>query len=804
MHGLVLALRLGSGRPTFGHTLLEGVAPPGIEGITTWLADVAQSALDVVLFIDEGERLPPAAGEALTYLINNAPANLRVLVATRPEGHFALDDLVAYGHCAVVDAAQLRFELEETLALARSRLGNRLDANGGARLHEMTEGWPLGMQLALSAIARSADARGTVDALAARTGALHDHFVNALLVNLEGGDAEFLTRIAIADDLHADLCRAMTGRRDAGERLARLARDTPLLVAGEDSDWLRMHALARASLLQRFAQLPIVAQSDLHARASKWLDEAGQLEQAARHALAAGRRQAAYDLAERCLYESLMSRGHVGVVLEWLTCLPAEELDRRPRLLLAIAWALAVSERHAEAEGLIPRILALAGDDAALRCECALIRSGAAAFGDHLDRFAELHDPWAESTPLTDPLLLYVHANRKAWRALFEGNPAQARYCQQQAPRGEFGRGMRYVSRWGELIVALSYLWEGQVLLTENLLRPALSGTEGELGRRDPFVCMFAALLATAVWERDRPDEAMALLANRLDVLERSGLPDAVMLGFRTAARSALAEGGEPRALELLEGMHAVGVNRNLPRLCVASLADQVRLHAGRYRAETCRNLCARLDALMASDGAPRGRLWRQSAQWMQSLAQANTAIAAQEWRRALEPLAQAEALATRMNLGRVRVEAMALRAFALDRCGEKSVPLLREAIDLANAHGFVRIFRDAHPALGEWVVRVVAESAATRETVRAVAPAPAGRVVAAQRATPTQALTPKEREVLELLARNLSNKEIALAMQIGEETIKWHLKNLFGKLAAGTRKQVVRRAELLGLLQAA
>ncbi len=71
-------------------------------------------------------------------------------------------------------------------------------------------------------------------------------------------------------------------------------------------------------------------------------------------------------------------------------------------------------------------------------------------------------------------------------------------------------------------------------------------------------------------------------------------------------------------------------------------------------------------------------------------------------------------------------------------------------------------------------------------------------------RATPSMALTPKEREVLQLLARNLSNKEIALAMQIGEETIKWHLKNLFGKLAAGTRKQVVRRAELLGLLESA
>ena len=51
------------------------------------------------------------------------------------------------------------------------------------------------------------------------------------------------------------------------------------------------------------------------------------------------------------------------------------------------------------------------------------------------------------------------------------------------------------------------------------------------------------------------------------------------------------------------------------------------------------------------------------------------------------------------------------------------------------------------------------------------------------------------------LVARNLSNKEIGLAMQVGEETIKWHMKNLFAKLDAGTRKQVVSRARILGLL---
>ena len=75
-------------------------------------------------------------------------------------------------------------------------------------------------------------------------------------------------------------------------------------------------------------------------------------------------------------------------------------------------------------------------------------------------------------------------------------------------------------------------------------------------------------------------------------------------------------------------------------------------------------------------------------------------------------------------------------------------------------------------------------------------------RQPAKTRSTPSMALTPKEREVLELVARNLSNKEIGLAMQVGEETIKWHMKNLFAKLDAGTRKQVVSRARILGLLE--
>jgi LuxR family maltose regulon positive regulatory protein len=805
VQGLALAVRSGAGRPSFGHTLLEATTPAGLEGVTIWLAEVAQSALDVVLIVDEADHLPERTREALAYLLRNAPSNLRAVVAARADCHLEIDDLVAYGSCGTVGPNQLRFYLDETIELVRSRFGARVDRDAAARLHELAEGWPLGLQLAVSVMAAGSDPQAEISAMAAR-GGVRDTFVNLLLANLDPADVAFLTRIAVLDSLHPALCCSVVQSNDAGERLARLARDTPVFAAGEASDWLHMHALARDELRRRFALLPADEQAGLHTRAAEGLAALGLIEAAAGHALAAGQRDVAYDLAERSLYESLMSRGRQGAVLEWLARLPAHELDRRPRLLLAAAWSLALSERHDEANHFIERILAQPGASDALRCECALIQSGAAVYADDPDGFAELHDPWAKDPPLTDPLLLQVHANRSAFRTLLEGEPALARLRQQQAPRDD-GPAHGYLGRWGDFIVGLSYLWEGQVLLAEKLLRPTLARADGDLGRRSPFACMLAAVLAAALWERNEPDEAGALLANRLDVLERSALPEAVLLGYRTMARIAVAEGVEHRALELLGALDAVGVTRRLPRLCIASLADQVRLHARRFRPETCRELCAQIETRLADPDAPQGQLWRRNAMLLRDVAQAHAAIAAQDWRRAAESLSRADALAQAVKLGRLHIELTGLRAWVLDRCGEKSLALLREAADLAATYGLLRVFDDAHPALGDWVRQALPDasrpSPAGPGPLAAPLRAPLPSLTASKaRSTPSMALTPKEREVLELLARNLSNKEIGLAMQVGEETIKWHMKNLFAKLDAGTRKQLVQRARLLGLLE--
>jgi LuxR family maltose regulon positive regulatory protein len=801
VQGLALAVRLASGRQEFGRTILDGPGPADeLDAATAWLAELAQSALDVVLMLDDAERMAPdTLHGVVSYLVHNQPSNLRVVLAARGEIDLDVTDLVAYGDCATVGAEALRFTLAETISTARQRFGARIDTDDCARLHEATEGWPLGLQLALSSMEASADPRAAVKALSAPSGRTPARLLTGLLANLAPQDSEFLTRVSGVDLLHPGLCEAITGDKAAGERLARLARDTPILIATEEGEWLRMHTLARDALRAGFAALPADERGPMQSRAARWLADRGLVEEAARHAYEAGQHELAFDLAEQCLYEAMMHGRHSSV-LEWLNRLPEPELDRRPRLRLAAGWALALTQRNEEAGRQVERILAGPAVDQALRYECALILSGAAYFADEPDKFNTLFEPWAAAPP-ADAALARMHANRLAVRALLAGEPAEARRHQQAAPKDEgAGGSIPFLARWGDFITGLAYIWEGQVRLAEEWLRPVAADAEGRMGRRAPLACMLATLLAAAKWERNQPDEAAALLANRLDVLERAGVPETVLLAYRTLARIAAFTGDEHRALDMLESLRAAGAERRLPRLEVASLADQVRTHARRFRPETCRALCRQIDEVLARKDLPQGPIWQRSVQVLRSLAQGYAAIAGQDWREAIPALERAGELAGAAKQGRLRLETMALRAFAVDREGGDGASLVREAANLAETYGLARLFEDAHPAVGDWARRVIEPEG--EHAIPAVAPPRPAGPAAPMRAVPTMLLTPKEREVLELLARNLSNKEIAAAMGVGEETVKWHLKNLFGKLSAGSRKHVVRRAQLLGLLE--
>jgi DNA-binding NarL/FixJ family response regulator len=81
----------------------------------------------------------------------------------------------------------------------------------------------------------------------------------------------------------------------------------------------------------------------------------------------------------------------------------------------------------------------------------------------------------------------------------------------------------------------------------------------------------------------------------------------------------------------------------------------------------------------------------------------------------------------------------------------------------------------------------------------RHITPAMAARVA---EHTPRVALTPRELQVLQLIAKGLRNKEIGAALDIAEDTVKIHIKNIFGKLEVIDRTQAVVEASQRGFIQ--
>jgi DNA-binding NarL/FixJ family response regulator len=64
-----------------------------------------------------------------------------------------------------------------------------------------------------------------------------------------------------------------------------------------------------------------------------------------------------------------------------------------------------------------------------------------------------------------------------------------------------------------------------------------------------------------------------------------------------------------------------------------------------------------------------------------------------------------------------------------------------------------------------------------------------------------SEPLTPREIEVLELLAEGLANKAIAARLGISDQTVKFHVSSICGKLPAANRTDAVRRAIRRGLI---
>lgn len=805
--GLGLAMKTASGRSAFAQIdfVSHGDDDAALEALTEWLSQVAVMATESILIIDDAHLLPETTPQnSLAYLLHNAPANLRIILAARGKLGLAVADWVGHGHYASLGLEDLRLRLPETIALLTAHFGQRIDQDACARLHELTEGWPLGLQLAVATIEKQGSLREGIKAISARSGDIHRYFVECLVARLPTDLVDFLVRISISGEVHPELCRAISGRADSPQLLARLAEETPVFAQGINGEWLRLHPLAGDFLRERFAQLPELERKSTHLRAADWLAENGMLEAAARQCLEGGEAGTAYDLVEQGLFKVLAS-GQVARATEWLERLPAAEIMRRTRLRLTAGWLLALSDRHAEAAALVGPLLeddSISRDE---RCECAVICVVAAYFADNLVEVERIITPWM-GTLETLPALLRANIGLQvAGLQIYKGNTDRGRrQCQGGVP--DELSDLAYIQGWYDWLIGFSYLWDGAAAHAEESLRASLQRVEMATGRRSPIAAELAAALAAALWERDLLDEAGTVLANRLDVLEKRGAPDAIIMGFTIAARVAAANGLERRAHDLLDSLVSLGEARTMPRFCIHGLAEQIRMHALRGRREACATLLTRLEGLPLEAARQRWGGIEALVDIQIGIAHAYAAISRNEWPRVPELLALPGQLADERRRGRDALQIRLLRALAMRRCGDDGDSLLAESLSLADINGLARIVVDTHPDLVDWARTIrspggAIEPVAIRHADFIALTPPTRERTASVRVSPSAILTPKERDILKLMADNLTNKQIGLVMGVSYQTIKWHLKNLFVKLNADTRQHALDQARMFGLL---
>ena len=187
--GIALGLRRSMGRANFGADAIDAVRRGAgtASALTSLLAEITEASCPMVLVLDNGERIGDAeAVDVIDYLLHNLPPNLRVVVGTRPPARTQVLDLLGQGLLRRVTAADLCFDIPEAIHLLTARFGGRIDADLCARMHGITGGWPLGLQLAATALERSADPSRTIEEFSKSHDDATQHLFESLVAALPG------------------------------------------------------------------------------------------------------------------------------------------------------------------------------------------------------------------------------------------------------------------------------------------------------------------------------------------------------------------------------------------------------------------------------------------------------------------------------------------------------------------------------------------------------------------------------------------------------------------------------------------
>ncbi len=754
-----------------------------------------------------------ATHEALAYLLDYAPLNMHVILATRAEPPLPLAQWRARGLLLELRASDLRFSVDEAERLLAQVAGSSLPARDVAALQERTEGWVAGLQLAALAtrapsghleIASVRDFRGDHEYVT-------DYLASEVLQQQPDPVRAFLRYTAILDTLNGSLCNALTGQADGRTTLERLHQQNLFITALDRRGQYRYHPLFADFLRGQLQRDPASDLPTLHLRAADWYERHGDLDHAIDHTLAAGRTAEAVELIGRTARQHVM-RGEFATLLRWFEALPYAEVYDRPELCLIYAWVLANCGRMDAATRFLDHLEtgpdggdeadALLGEAATVRARMAVIR-GDTAQNIHLSQKAL--DLLPADAPLRSDVLLdlaFAHLSTQDFEAAAAtfndaialsrdvGNPRAALMATYYLADIQMGRGQfrRALQRCREALTrceqadppsasacwahaglgALLYEWNDLSAAVDHLRKAvALAQRSGEVK-----VLMYARLpLAYALQLQGRLDDALAALDAAAEIARQMGLEGLINRIAEARVRVWLAQGEVDTVATWL---HRRGLSVHDDALSPTEVTALARYLLARSRlpGDVSRDDLARaverVKPLYEADAASG---WTYgAAQHLALLALAHRALGDEH--QAAESLAAALALAEPMGLVRTFVDH-----------GPAMAGLLRDVVSREQASGYVArllaAFRD------EGLRGHDGES---------VPPTPARQPL-------IEPLRRREIEVLRHVASGRSNREIADEMVLAESTVKWYLRNIYEKLHVHRRTQALARARELDLV---
>lgn len=741
----------------------------------------------------------PEIHAGVSWLLHHAPDCLHLVIGSRTRLPFTLSRLHLQDQYVEIDDGQLRFDQHEAQAYFAQSVPPPVRQQDIAQLMSLTEGWVAGIKMATLAPRSTTHTPPVSGELRAGSRSITRYLEEVIFAPLPPAILQFLMQTSMLNRLHPDLCDAVM---QSGEGKAMLAwvEQHNLFVSALDEGgfWFRYHPLMRDALRARLAQRGEVDIRQLHERAGNWFAAQSLWAEAIRHALAAGKSLTRHAEAGA---QSLAEEGDIDTMVRWIHYLPSTPDPSRIDLQLNLAWALAHHFRFADARQLLDAIDTTLSahpktQTRAIRVKQQVVRAICEAFADNISDSIALVDPLLAEVPCGDVWVDGLVCNILSYCHLALAHPQQALDVQLRFPSGMTKNRNLFIEVYRAFVLALSSLRQGHLQEAERQARFALLHAEQQTGIHSSSGATLAPLLAAIAWEYGDGDAAHALLTPRLSMIDEFCPAEGVSLCYRVLARHAQLSGRQDEALALLTHAGQLSVSRGWWRTHIALLAERMTLHLDAGEIHHARRVFEERVSVTRENHNAIATWQRESCESRLLLAEGQPQAAAT---RLASLIAGQEASGETLSALHTRL----LQAVAFWQAGEARQAAMACMPALAHAvpQKMSRCLKDAGPvlpALLGWMRENMGEENGAdamitgAEALLGMPPAPQVNALR---------LTDREQQTLHLIAEGNSNKAIARLLGISVETVKWHLKQIYEKLAVSGRIQAVNQARKLGVL---